>query len=37
MRLGEIKNLRWSQVDLANKVIRLEDEDVKIRKAARFR
>jgi integrase len=29
MRLGEIKNLRWSQVDLANEVIRLEDEDVK--------
>ncbi len=29
MRLGGIKNLRWSQVDLANKMIRLEDEDVK--------
>ena len=29
MRLGEIKNLTWSHVDLANNVIRLEDQDVK--------
>jgi len=29
MRLGEIKNLKWDHVDLANNVIRLEDEDVK--------
>lgn len=29
MRLGEIKNLKWINVDLASNVIRLEDEDVK--------
>ena len=29
MRLGEIKNLTWDHVDLANNVIRLEDQDVK--------